>query len=436
MVSISSILWFVLPALLSAIFVVALIGPARRFGLVDHPAGRKNHSVSPLVGGIAIFLSMVLTHVLAGGRGTQSVTLMVALLVTVGIGVADDAHEIGHRSKFFAQLIAALLIVSGTEVHVAHLGDIFALGDVVLDKWSYLVTVIAIIGLMNAFNMIDGLDGLAGSQVLIPLLIFWGVAHAAGNANLAMELLVLAGAVSGFLLFNLRAPWRKRALVFMGDTGGLLLGLLLAWYSIKLGGAAHCAAQADYCGRDTCHPLAGHGVGHVSAHDSTKEPLCRGPPALTLHPGRRRISGQPGGRDDGGRLDRAFHVYPACRSAWRVGIRDVRRLRHAAAGLYHVAGAARGSLESAWPACISFNQSSGFQRLGYSGAPALVGEGIADLSVCWLRCGDHDRRGLGPGNGRRFLGRGGRYLLRRCFRVEENPGEEGERRLRWRGCAG
>ncbi len=237
MASISSLFWFVLPALLSAVFVVALIGPARRFGLVDHPAGRKNHSApTPLVGGIAIFLSMVLTHFFIGELPASSITLMIAVLVTVGIGVADDAHEIGHRSKFFAQLISALLIVSGTEVHVMHLGDIFALGDVVLDKWSYLVTVIAIIGLMNAINMIDGLDGLAGTQVLIPLLFFLGVASAAGDTRTALELLVLAGAVSGFLLFNLRAPWRKRALVFMGDTGGLLLGLLLAWYSIRLAG--------------------------------------------------------------------------------------------------------------------------------------------------------------------------------------------------------
>jgi len=238
MLSISSLSWFVSAALLSAIFVVALIGPARRIDLVDHPVGRKNHSAStPLVGGIAIFLSVVLTHFFIGELPAQSVTLMIAVLVTMGIGVADDAHEIGHRSKFFAQLIAALLIVSGTEVHVMHLGDIFALGDVVLDKWSYLVTVIAVIGLMNAFNMIDGLDGLAGTQVVIPLFIFMGVAHAAGDARTALELLVLAGAVSGFLLFNLRAPWRKRALVFMGDTGGLLLGLLLAWYSIRLAGS-------------------------------------------------------------------------------------------------------------------------------------------------------------------------------------------------------
>ena len=230
--------WFLLSAVLSAIFVPALMGPAQRFNLVDHPAGRKNHSLpTPLVGGIAIFLSLTATHLLAGEMLTQSATLMVAILVTMAIGVADDAHEIGHRSKFFAQLVAALLIVSGTEVHVMHLGDIVGLGDLVLGKWSYLVTVIAIIGLMNAINMIDGLDGLAATQVLVPLLIFMGVAQAAGDATAAMELLVLAGAVCGFLLFNLHSPWRRRALVFLGDTGGLLLGLFLAWYSIRLAGA-------------------------------------------------------------------------------------------------------------------------------------------------------------------------------------------------------
>lgn len=237
MVSISSLSWFVLPAFLSAIFLVALIAPARRFNLVDHPLGRKNHSApTPLVGGLAIFLSLILTHLLTGDLLSISNSLLIALLVTVGIGVADDAHEIGHHSKFFAQLIAALLIVSGTEVHVMYLGDIFAFGNVVLGKWSYLFTVIAIIGLMNATNMIDGLDGLAGTQVLVPLLIFLAVAYTAGDVITALQLMVLVGAISGFLLFNLRSPWRKRALVFMGDTGGLLLGLLLAWYSIRLAG--------------------------------------------------------------------------------------------------------------------------------------------------------------------------------------------------------
>ena len=77
----------------------------------------------------------------------------------------------------------------------------------------------------------------SGTQVLIPLLVLIGVAQMAGDRPAAMELLVLAGAVCGFLSFNLRSPWRNRALVFMGDTGGLLLGLFLAWYSIRLAGA-------------------------------------------------------------------------------------------------------------------------------------------------------------------------------------------------------
>ena len=229
--------WAGLAALLSAIFVVVLLEPARRFDLIDHPVGRKNHGApTPLVGGLAIFLSMLVTLGLAGLLGGQSSSLWLAIFATVAIGVADDAHEIGYRSKFFAQLIAALLIVSGTTIHVLHFGDIFAVGDFPLDKWSYLVTVIAIIGLMNAINMIDGVDGLAGTQVLIPLLVFAWVALGSGDLASGLEIMILAGAVAGFLIFNLRSPWQRQARIFLGDTGGLLLGLLLAWYSIKLAG--------------------------------------------------------------------------------------------------------------------------------------------------------------------------------------------------------
>ena len=57
------------------------------------------------------------------------------------------------------------------------------------------------------------------------------------TGRLGLELLILCGAIAGFLVFNLRSPWLKRALVFLGDTGGLLLGLLLAWFSIRLAGA-------------------------------------------------------------------------------------------------------------------------------------------------------------------------------------------------------
>jgi len=224
---------------ISAGLVLTLIAPARRLGLVDHPGGRKAHEqLTPLVGGLAIFLAFLITNALAGIIPGNSFSLMAALVLTMAIGVADDAHEIGHRSKFFAQIAAALIIVSGTEVHMTHFGDLFGFGDIHLGKWTVLVTVVSIIGMMNAINMIDGVDGLAGSVVLPPLLVYAALAASHGDGQVAFEILVLAGATAGFLFFNLRAPWRKHALVFMGDTGSLLLGLLLAWYSIKLAGNA------------------------------------------------------------------------------------------------------------------------------------------------------------------------------------------------------
>ena len=236
--SASSAALVLLAPVLSAVLVLALIPPARRFGLVDHPGGRKRHEhETPLVGGLAIFLAYVgviaLTENIPGG----SLSLFGALLVAVAIGTVDDARDVTHRSKFVAQIAAALIIVSGTSVHITHFGDLMGLGHIALGKWSVLVTVMAIVGTMNAVNMIDGLDGLAGSVVLPPVLLYAAVAMAHGNGQTAFELLALAGATAGFLFFNLRTPWRKRALVFMGDTGGLVLGLLLAWYSMLMAGA-------------------------------------------------------------------------------------------------------------------------------------------------------------------------------------------------------
>lgn len=226
-----------LAPVLSAVLVLALIPPARRFGLVDHPGGRKRHDdETPLVGGLAIFLAFVAVIALAGGIPGRSFSLLGALLVAVAIGAVDDARDVTHRSKFVAQIAAALIIVSGTTVQITHFGDLLGLGNIALDKWGLLVTVLAIVGTMNAVNMIDGLDGLAGSLLLPPLLLYAAVAQAHGDGRTAFELLALAGATAGFLFFNLRTPWRKRALVFMGDTGALVLGLLLAWYSMQLAG--------------------------------------------------------------------------------------------------------------------------------------------------------------------------------------------------------
>lgn len=235
--SVSALGYFCISGVLAACLIALLLPWAPRWGLVDHPAGRKQHAVAtPLVGGLAIFLSLLVMQLLSGTLGDQSDSLLVSLLMMLLIGLADDARDIGHRPKFVVQFVAATVIVSGTSVHVTSFGDLLGLGQLELGKWAYLVTVVSFIGVMNAVNMIDGLDGLAGTQVLVPLLIFSGLFFHYGDAAQAQDVLQIAGAIAGFLFFNLRTPWRARAKIFMGDTGGLILGLLLSWYAVRLAG--------------------------------------------------------------------------------------------------------------------------------------------------------------------------------------------------------
>ncbi len=238
------ILVLVLAPFCSAGVARLLMIQAPKWGLIDHPGHRKVHrEPTPLVGGLAMLVTLLGLQIVAGRVPFESWSLITAVLIVTGIGVADDAHELSHRAKFVAQVIGAGVIVSGTSVWVLGLGDLFGLGDIALGKWAILVTVISIVGVMNAINMIDGLDGLAGSICMGPVVVLAWLAFGAGHAGEAFELSLLAGAILGFLALNLRLPGRPRALLFMGDTGGMILGMLMAWYSIKLGGSSSSTIQ-------------------------------------------------------------------------------------------------------------------------------------------------------------------------------------------------
>lgn len=234
----------VLSPLVARGLTLVLMRFAVRWDLIDHPGHRKVHDhPTPLVGGLAMALTMLVLQAAVGLVPFQSWSLLIALALVTAIGVADDAHELSHRAKFVAQALGAAVIVSGTSVLVTHMGDLAGLGGIVLGKWSILVTIISFVGVMNAINMIDGLDGLSGSVSLAPVLLMAWLA-ATGNApGLLFELLLFAGAILGFLSLNLRLRGRPKALVFMGDTGGMVIGLLLAWFSVKLAGAPGSAIQ-------------------------------------------------------------------------------------------------------------------------------------------------------------------------------------------------
>lgn len=224
-----------LAALLTALLIVWLRRPALRIGLVDHPGGRKRHGDTvPLTGGLAIVVATAVTIALSAHKMGDYQVLAVAALLLTAIGVLDDIGEVSPRTKLGAQVFAAVLMTSWGNHFLTDLGDILARGPIELNNWAIPLTVFATVAVINGINMFDGIDGLAGGLVFAMLGFFAFFAGQLPDPNALKLLLVMMGAVGGFLLFNAPHPWRGRRRVFMGDAGSLVLGLVIAWFTIDL----------------------------------------------------------------------------------------------------------------------------------------------------------------------------------------------------------
>jgi len=231
-----NLFFYALSAAMTIFLVNLLHGPARRFGLVDIPAGRKNHSGDvPLTGGVAMFFAFAATVLLQGGLPPAYFAVFPALAVLVATGICDDLFDLSAGSRFVAQAGAAVVMVCAGGVAITDLGNLFGDGAVRLgDAGSLLFTVFCVVGVVNAVNMLDGIDGLAGGVVFSVLALFGGSALLSGHGSQAALLFALAGAVAGFAALNMRSPWRASAAVFMGDSGSTMLGFALAWFAIDL----------------------------------------------------------------------------------------------------------------------------------------------------------------------------------------------------------
>ena len=225
-----------LVALVITTLALWLLQPlARRLGLLDHPAGRKDHATpTPVTGGVAIFIGCAVAFV---GLQTHSQALLafsVAATLLMVVGLYDDLRDLRWYWRILAQAIAALIIIYWGGVRVEQLGPLFGMGEMSLGYLSVPFTVFATIGLINAVNMVDGADGMAGLLGLAALMMLTAAAIYAGNVLMAQRLSVLCGGLAAFLAWNIRLPWRPRAKVFLGNAGSALLGLVIAWVSFRL----------------------------------------------------------------------------------------------------------------------------------------------------------------------------------------------------------
>jgi len=220
----------------AALVARALAPVADRIGLADQPGGRKKHAGRiPLTGGIGMFAGFFVAVMASGLIAGHTLPLLVALFLLVSGGAADDMRDISHQSKFLVQLTAALLMTSWAGVQVQQLGNLFGFGPLNLYQWAIPFSVVCALGVINAINMVDGLDGSAGGVSIVATLALAYAALAQGLAAQALLLLLLGAAVAGFLVWNMRFPGvRSQARVFMGDSGSMMLGLALCWFSIDL----------------------------------------------------------------------------------------------------------------------------------------------------------------------------------------------------------
>ena len=218
----------------AAIFIARPV--AVRFGLVDKPGGHKLHAHhTPLVGGLAIYLSVALAWFMAPllGLGSMNSVFVAAGGLLFTIGLIDDHIQLSVKLRFAMQVIAALLLVY-SKVVLVDLGYLLPDQLMPLGVFAIPLTVFAVVGAINALNMIDGVDGLCGlvSFASFSLLLF--VAFISGSQTQISLLLCVLGGVAGFLLFNMPIRGRARASIFMGDAGSTLLGFLLAYLLISL----------------------------------------------------------------------------------------------------------------------------------------------------------------------------------------------------------
>jgi UDP-GlcNAc:undecaprenyl-phosphate GlcNAc-1-phosphate transferase len=228
----------IIAIMMPAVIFLALFQPARkvaiRLGLVDKPNARKQHKGTvPLIGGILIFLSVLITQLLMEDV-LRDFSFLKVIFISGGLltmmGVLDDRFDIRATIKLFIQLVLAHLAIQNGFMITSFFG---ILGIQELSyPLQYVISLLAIVGFVNAFNLMDGIDGLAGSFALFSIAILAALAYIAGADFLFLVLLSFIPAIVVFLVFNTG----KKHKIFMGDAGSLFLGYLIILSGIHLMG--------------------------------------------------------------------------------------------------------------------------------------------------------------------------------------------------------
>jgi UDP-GlcNAc:undecaprenyl-phosphate/decaprenyl-phosphate GlcNAc-1-phosphate transferase len=231
---------FVASLLLSFVLTKYVRDFATTRGWVAAPALERHLHSRPLprLGGVAVFLSFVLTfflaltagwHRLVAGFGFSFRTLLTILLpgcLIFLLGVYDDIHPVSAYVKVAVQAVGGAMLFAGG-LRILDLPVFFGTHHF---PWfiGLPLTILWVLAITNAFNLIDGLDGLAAGSALFSTMVVFAVALVSGSSLVSLMALALAGSILGFLRFNF-----SPATIFLGDCGSLFIGFMLSALALQ-----------------------------------------------------------------------------------------------------------------------------------------------------------------------------------------------------------
>lgn len=204
---------------------------AVRVGAIDVPKDERriHKKPMPLMGGLAIYIAIVIAALIFLPLNDTLISILVGATIILVSGIIDDIKGLSPKLKLVFQIIAGLVLIYGG-VKVDFITNPFSKDYVLLylNGLSIPITLFWIVGITNTINLIDGLDGLASGVAMISALSLMLVAEKFGQEEVTILSALVAGACLGFIPYNFNP-----AKIFMGDTGALLLGFMLAVISIE-----------------------------------------------------------------------------------------------------------------------------------------------------------------------------------------------------------
>jgi UDP-N-acetylmuramyl pentapeptide phosphotransferase/UDP-N-acetylglucosamine-1-phosphate transferase len=214
------------------IAIPSIVRVSKVRGLMANPNGRTSHmDPTPNLGGVAIFAGVIVSSVVFTGITTahELKYIIAAMLIIFFVGLKDDLHPMVAYKKFTGQTVAILFILIPGDFHLSSLHGLFGIYELSYPV-SLLATYILFLALINSFNLIDGIDGLASGVGILSSTFFGIVFLLDHHLAYAVMSFILSSSLIAFFYFNV---FSKKNKIFLGDTGAMLIGLIVAIFAVR-----------------------------------------------------------------------------------------------------------------------------------------------------------------------------------------------------------